>query len=276
MIRVYNGYGASELAQQTIAQRFNHHRIKACSISAEKIKASEFQKDTDILVFGGKSVTQFKQALGEQGLDAIKTYVENGGHYLGICAGGYFGAKQIDFVGRETNGDLYTKQAKGLGFFNGIAKGSLTEVASPYTGTADSAEIMTIATHKDSIKYQTLYWGGPQFIPNNEHPKKDTRILSHFNTATGDNLIMGVQCDVGDKGGKATLLGYHPEVSDDNIKRWVLPSGHFNQHSQKLYERLHYSTSADTYSVNAAFTFLLYQLGLRDEPQKKPHIEKSI
>ena len=267
MIRVYNGHGTSEMAPQIITDRFNMHRHNAKTINEYEIKKSNFAENTSILVFGGQSVTQFKEALGDNGIYAIKSYVENGGHYLGICAGGYFGATNIDFTGQSNNGEIYKKQANGLGFFNGIAKGSITEITPTYfTGMTNSASVISISTNQDKIKYNTLYWGGPQFAPhNNDNAKEKTRILSSFHTATHQDIIMGVQCDVGTKGGKATLLGYHPEVSQKNINKWVMPSESIERYTQSLYEDSHVTTS-DTYPVDAAFTFLLYQLGLKEAP----------
>jgi biotin--protein ligase len=271
MIKVYNGYGTSAIAPRLLIDRFNKHGHTACSVNHHRIKNGISPKDTKILAFGGQSVTQFKEALGQEGLQNIQSYVQNGGHYLGICAGGYFGADHIDFTGQNDDGTLYTKNANGLGFFNGLAQGSITDIAEPFSGKTNSSAVITISTVQDQIKYKTLYWGGPEFIP--DQTKQNIRILSHFKAANSRKLIMGVQCPVGDKGGRATLLGYHPEVSQANIKQWILPNEHVAKHSQALYDNIHEAPS-NSYPVDSAFTFLLHQLGLKPT-NKKPCTIKS-
>ncbi len=174
MIRVYNGYGTSAIAPRILIERFNQHRYDACGITAGDIKQGLNTQTTKILAFGGQSVTQFKQALGDKGLSEIKNYVANGGHYLGICAGGYFGATQINFQGQHPDGTPYTKSANGLGFFNGLAQGSITDIAQPYSGKTDSAVVIDVTTAQDQISYKTLIG-----VDHNLYPMKTKAIFGY-------------------------------------------------------------------------------------------------
>lgn len=269
MIKIYAGHGTSKIAPTLMKKRFEAHNHVASLIDANQLRKGLSPDNTSLLIFGGQSVTQFKEALSQQGIKAIKDYVYNGGHYVGICAGGYFGAQEIDFTGQDLNsGDLYKKQAQGLGFFSGLASGSLTEIAAtPFTGMSDSVAVPTLETGQQKIPFKSLYWGGPQFIM----PDKSTnpRILSTFKSATGTEIIMGVQCKVGENGGKATLLGYHPEISVQNIKKWILPEETLTNHTAPINKAI-LLESEHTFGIDYAFTIFRNQLGLT-EGHKQPH-----
>jgi len=57
-------------------------------ITAKGIRAGEL-KDIDVLVQPGGSGSKQAAALGTDGCDAIRSFVDHGGGYVGICAGAY-------------------------------------------------------------------------------------------------------------------------------------------------------------------------------------------
>lgn len=71
---------------------------------------------------GGADLPYCKKLNGE-GNRRIRQFIEQGGAYLGICAGAYYGCAELNFVGRDysVNGN------RELALFNGIAKGSLPQ-----------------------------------------------------------------------------------------------------------------------------------------------------
>lgn len=63
------------------------------TIHVEKLAPSQIRSDTlssfDVVIFsGGASHTQ-AHTLGDDGLEAVRIFIENGGGYLGICAGAH-------------------------------------------------------------------------------------------------------------------------------------------------------------------------------------------
>lgn len=50
----------------------------------------------------------------------IRAYIENGGNYLGICAGSYYGSKQVEF---DINGPLEVNEEREMKLFKGRAIG---------------------------------------------------------------------------------------------------------------------------------------------------------
>ncbi len=222
---------------------------------------SHWQDSTDLLVFSGGGVTAFKKALGVEGVKAIQAYVANGGHYLGLCAGAYFGAADIHFTGRDwKTGHIYTKQNTGLGFFNGLARGSVDAVAPTYDGTSATCAVTDVllcgadddvtvpfnvwAVQPSLTEEQTpsivpvFYGGGPEFAPAKDagsHTNTPYYILSYYtnDTATPARSIAGVSCPVGTKGGQATLISWHPELDPVFLSEWMR-GGHEDEGRNRL------------------------------------------
>jgi biotin--protein ligase len=72
-----------------------------------------------LLAIGGGYDLGYIRALKTDGLHNIKTYVERGGSYLGICAGAYLVCRRIEF---DKGGKLEICQPRDLGFFPGMSK----------------------------------------------------------------------------------------------------------------------------------------------------------
>lgn len=272
MIRVYNGEGSSRTGSQLLVKRFAMSGLRATYINETEIQSGLDLEETKLLVFSSLSVTGFKKGLGETGTNNIKSYVEQGGHYLGICAGGYFGAEEIYFKGKDyLTQEPYQKQAEGLGFFKGVAIGSLTEITNTaFTGMTDSAAVIQLTTLNNNC-FDSLYWGGGRFITeaDNETPVK---ILSLYQPPRQSRpFVMGVQCDVGSQQGKATLLGYHPEVGKNDLRNWILPIEDLSEHTHRIFQQA-FSNNTPT-NIDNSFDILLGQIGLKEmiKPVAKPH-----
>ena len=55
----------------------------------------------ELLVMPGGSAYEIQDALGAAGKAAIRSYLDNGGNYLGFCAGGYYIAKGYYWKGER-------------------------------------------------------------------------------------------------------------------------------------------------------------------------------
>ena len=78
-----------------------------------------WQKTTALLIIGGGYDLGYINALKSEGTAMIRKYVEDGGSYLGICAGGYFGCNYIEF---DKGGPLEVCGKRELGFYSGQYK----------------------------------------------------------------------------------------------------------------------------------------------------------
>jgi glutamine amidotransferase-like uncharacterized protein len=257
-IRIYKGGGALRMCSEAMHQflsasfaRANGGTYDVSFIDEHELRSQTalWQDRAALIVFSGGGVTAFKHALGETGLSAIKGYVSNGGHYLGTCAGGYFGAAQIEFTGYDlAKRTTYQKQSPGLGFFNGVARGSISTLAPLYDGTSATCAATNVWCYKNDTgniieaSGHVFYGGGPEFIPS---PQSQHRELSHylrnvfFDDAQDPHknaplmYLSGVQTSVGHHGGGATLLSWHPELTPGFIRDWAY-QGHTDEGKKRI------------------------------------------
>lgn len=66
-------------------------------MDAKELKSSKWESETALLVIPGGRDIYYHEALDGEGTWKIRHFVEQGGAYLGICAGAYFGASAIEF-----------------------------------------------------------------------------------------------------------------------------------------------------------------------------------
>lgn len=59
-------------------------------------------------------------ALGNGSNKRIRSYIENGGVYMGICAGSYYGSRKVEF---DLHGPLEVNEERELKLFKGRAVG---------------------------------------------------------------------------------------------------------------------------------------------------------
>ena len=66
------------------------------SISASEIRQGKL-KDFDVVVFPGGNAREQAEDLRPEGKKAIRDFVEDGGGYIGICAGGFLATTNTDY-----------------------------------------------------------------------------------------------------------------------------------------------------------------------------------
>ncbi|CAH8589707.1 unnamed protein product [Dicrocoelium dendriticum] len=122
LIQVYDGPGACKGAY---IQLLNSLRKWAPGFTIIETNGKLIQErhrfnDTILLCFGGGYDVGFLRSLGLAGCASVKRFVQDGGRYLGICAGGYFASKKCMF---DKNGPLEVCGPRFTGLFEGIAVG---------------------------------------------------------------------------------------------------------------------------------------------------------
>jgi glutamine amidotransferase-like uncharacterized protein len=94
--------------------------------------------------------------LNGKGNNLIRTYVERGGLYVGICAGAYYACRRTEWD--DGTGQVFHLDNE-LAFCPAVAAGDLHEFR---TKGGKSAAIISIVTN-DQKSYYVLYWQGPVF-----------------------------------------------------------------------------------------------------------------
>lgn len=94
-IALYSGEGA--LASSIRAIKLSLPTFSINLVTADFFRSKDWKKETDLLIFPGGRDVPYQEAL--QGIcnQSIVDFVQGGGKFLGICAGGYFGARSIVF-----------------------------------------------------------------------------------------------------------------------------------------------------------------------------------
>ena len=159
-IYVYNDSGVSEESLTHTISFFKKNYAKnynITAINAAQIKITNWYDDAALFVMPGGADIPYARKLNGQGNKIIKDYVNNGGSYLGICAGSYYASAKIEF---DKDGPLEVIGTREIDFFPGIAKGP---VLAPFKYKSNSGtRAANIVYNNNDVS--VFYNGGPYFI----------------------------------------------------------------------------------------------------------------
>lgn len=158
----------------------------------------------DIFIMPGGADLPYCKKLNGVGNDNIRGYVEDGGTYLGICAGAYYACRGIEFhKGREDEICGFRE----LAFTTAIAYGSLPDIAPYYDLTLESAALADIQL-ADGTQTHAFYHGGPAFRIGNDN----VEVLGTY-AHSAEPAILSKK--VGE--GRVILSGVHFEVDAESL-----------------------------------------------------------
>jgi glutamine amidotransferase-like uncharacterized protein len=188
MIAIYEGEGAIWL------ERPLDRRIGADSIIEGGLK------DISLLIMPGGRDRPYHAALKGAGNRQIRSFVENGGTYLGICAGAYYGCRTVEF---DKDFPLEICEERELSFFSGKAVGPAYGKGTFEYESSKGARLAKIETAKGT--FNVYYNGGCFFEGDFTH----VRILARYLDLSGHPPAI-IECSIGK--GKAILSGVHIET----------------------------------------------------------------
>lgn len=165
----------------------------------------DWDKNTIALVLPGGRDLPYAEKLGENGCRNIRKFVENGGSYIGICAGAYFGCQNIEWKNGHKDGFA---QSRELSFLKGKAEGPLKNLSPTYKSNYTPASMAQVKWENGETA-AIYYHDGPCFYPD-----KESEILAEYSSSE-KNVIAAVKCNVGK--GCAVLCGVHPEITGEQI-----------------------------------------------------------
>lgn len=217
MVYIYKDKGCSYESVSMIEYTFSrllpsHYHFH--TLSAIDIVSMDWEKDCCLLVFPGGAANPYNTKLntktGNSGNARIKEYIEKGGHYLGFCAGAYYGCSNIDFDGK-------IKTQYELSFFDGEGKGPAMKgfdyLSSLGTYAASFSYVLNGVTHRA----KSFFKGGPYFMSEGE-----MNGIATFDEQEGLDCPVDsvgcIECKVGD--GLCILCSYHVEYDP-----WLLKKG---------------------------------------------------
>lgn len=198
-IVIYQDEGVGEFGLKCLAEFFREDDVWFAS--AEAIIDGRVLHMADIFIMPGGADLPYCKKLNGEGNDNIRAYVEDGGTYLGICAGAYYACETLEYhKGRE---DEICGERE-LSFVPAVAVGSIHDLARPYDLTLNSAAVITLQNG-----LQGFYHGGPYF-----RLKGKAEILAYYDLPYIAPAV--IRAKVGK--GTALLSGIHFEVGPDELK----------------------------------------------------------
>jgi biotin--protein ligase len=206
-IYIYNGEGVGPRATAQALRFISRLRplYTVETINANAIINGEWHSSARLLIIPGGRDIPYHNALQGAGNRAIRSFVEAGGAYLGLCAGAYYGCASVDF---DRGGPLEVLATRELAFYRGAAIGPAYGVGT-FIYDSDAGARASLIDWAGEQR-QVYYDGGCYF--SGEDP--NMTVLSRYQDIESHPPAI-IECRVGQ--GKAILSGVHPEFGADAI-----------------------------------------------------------
>ncbi|GAA6022418.1 hypothetical protein JCM11491_001585 [Sporobolomyces phaffii] len=214
-VLVYDGSGVSASSRDYLLhslRTFLAHRYDVQLVSPKTIREEPWADTCALLAFPGGRDLPYLFDLSGKPNRRIKDYVENGGKYLGICAGAYYASREIEF---EKGTPLEVCGERELGFFPGLCRGTTfpgfeyeTEAGARETSLALRREAWRDHWSQSPDHCDVWYNGGGSFVLDPAAPPRGVQVLAEYDE-TEPREVAGVLCSVGK--GQALLWAVHPE-----------------------------------------------------------------
>lgn len=157
LVYVDRGVDGGSLKQlmRSLKQEIDPARHTIKRVDAQALISGDWEKNTSLVIVPGGRDIFYHASLDGDGTRRMRSFVHNGGGYLGICAGAYFGCGRIEFEkggASEVNGD------RSLKFFPGLATGPAYGNNKYSYESAQGAEAALISWEED--KNCHVYFNG--------------------------------------------------------------------------------------------------------------------
>jgi biotin--protein ligase len=209
-VLIYNGNGTSPTSVKqtyTTLKSILGHAYDVMKVDATTLKSEPWEETCSLLVIPGGRDQPYCEDLNGAGNKKIAQYVQNGGHYLGLCAGAYYASSEIEF-GKGSDMEIIGKRE--LGFFKGTCRGTMFP-GFVYNSEKGAKSVSIVTNSQKKIK--TYYNGGGYFV--NANQVDDVKVICTYEEAglseEATPAAAGIQCQVGK--GSALLFGVHPEYN---------------------------------------------------------------
>ncbi len=182
-IYIYHGPGVSseslEHTQYSLTSLTKDFYIVKL-IGPREVSLGGWRKDAKLFVMPGGADLPYCEHLHPIGNKQINGFIkDDGGAYLGFCAGAYYGSQKIEFAKGTTLEVLGTRD---LNFFKGV---SIGPVLAPYDYESNSGARMARLHLNDDLKVddrnsslQCFYNGGGYFLDAQKYP--NTKVLAYY------------------------------------------------------------------------------------------------
>lgn len=243
IIYIYSDEGASSFCienckRSIYAMEVQPYVIK--EINAEQVINGAWRQNALAFIMPGGADLLYCKKLNGPGNLQIKVYVENGGVYIGFCAGAYYGASYCNFH----HSSFYRGDKRGyevlsereLSFFPDEAIGP---ILAPYDYLSKSgsriAYIKWVEKNARNEKLYNVYFNGGCYFKD-AHQYSNVCVLATYNNENFQNLPAIIECYIGN--GKALLCGAHPECSLEDLKKENISKKDLNHLNTTIFPKL--------------------------------------
>lgn len=212
-VAMYSDAGAYGKGPGMLVEKFHQDtEFRITRVLASDIRTSKLQGFKVLIVPGGSSKTD-GSTLGKDGRDVIKNFVENGGTYVGICAGCYLASCQYDW-------SLHILPAKVKDTANWErGRANLT-----LTLTPDGKE--WLAMPGDEVK--TIYHNGPVLDPLPDAKQKLIPLALYKEEVTRkgakEGLMVNTPAIAASRYGKGWVIGVSPHPEQTAELKDLIPA----------------------------------------------------
>jgi len=168
IIYIYSDVGTCENSFKHIRQTFERSSAKSYTIqliTAPEIIEGSWVDHAVLIIIPGGADLPYAEKLNGKGNAVIKAYVENGGNYLGFCAGAYYGSGFVEF---DRGGPLEVLGERELSFFPGKCIGPIL-APYDYQSNRGARAAKIESPFLESSTFFTYYNGGGFFLTPEEY-----------------------------------------------------------------------------------------------------------
>lgn len=170
-------------------------------IEARQVIEGSWIENASLFVMPGGADLPYCRFLNGRGNRNISSFVENGGAYLGVCAGGYYAGRRVEFA---VGTDLEVLGERELSFFPGSVKGP-TFPPFQYSSSVGMRAVKLSSPFLEESPV-CFYHGGGHFCISES--REDVEVLARYSEAEGNPPAI-VRCLV--ERGIVLLSGVHFE-----------------------------------------------------------------
>lgn len=232
MIYIYSGHGTSRESIEHTTLAFKEattHTIKL--LDEQQLISGEWLNSSKLIIFPGGADVPYVRKLNGKGNQVIKNYVEQGGSFLGLCAGAYYASGYVEF---DQNGPLEVLGERELAFFPGKTIGP---ILAPYDYHSKiGARAAFIEMHKQKKRLHVFCSGGPYF--KDAQMYENVEILASYQLDQDEQLPAIIKMNP--KEGTVILSGvhfeYNPELlnNEDPYLKEIIPAIQKTDYERKM------------------------------------------
>lgn len=177
---------------------------QALCITAQEIIETSWEEGTSLLIIPGGADVPYHEALKGEGNRRIHDFIKKGGAFFGICAGAYYGCKEVEF---DLGMPLEVLGARELCFFPGVAKGPAYGPGTFRYGSEYGARPSYISNSILDCEFKAYFNGGCYFVDAHQFP--EIEVISKY-LDIPDQPAAIIKTKIGN--GQVILSGVHIEM----------------------------------------------------------------